>query len=183
MLLIVVLLGLVLFCAGWADCTKGEVNCTYPGLCSQYIDTNNDGICDHSQPDPATTTTLSNTVTTESAIPGVTTTTQVIVAQPVKKTLDNRYGVKYIAGVLFALYLVSFLLKKRVRRRLWNTVLAVFFVVSAVSGLLLAIGINIYVYPSMLYWHVETGIVMTVIGILHMLWHSKYYWRIISRKK
>jgi len=40
---------------GWDDCPRGEVDCEYPGLCNRYIDTNNDGICDHSQPAPEQT--------------------------------------------------------------------------------------------------------------------------------
>lgn len=36
----------------WDDCPHGEVNDPYPGDCSKYIDTDNDGICDHSQPAP-----------------------------------------------------------------------------------------------------------------------------------
>jgi uncharacterized membrane protein YfcA len=37
----------------WDDCPLGLVNDPYPGACPRYIDTNNDGICDHSQSDPA----------------------------------------------------------------------------------------------------------------------------------
>ena len=37
---------------GWNDCPRGEINCVYPGECRKYVDTNNDGICDHSQPAP-----------------------------------------------------------------------------------------------------------------------------------
>jgi hypothetical protein len=36
----------------WDDCLHGEVDCLYPGECPKYIDTDNDGICDHSQPAP-----------------------------------------------------------------------------------------------------------------------------------
>lgn len=36
----------------WDDCPKGLVDDPYPGECSKYIDTDNDGICDHSQPAP-----------------------------------------------------------------------------------------------------------------------------------
>lgn len=36
----------------WDDCPYGEVNCPAPGDCSRYIDTDNDGICDRSQPAP-----------------------------------------------------------------------------------------------------------------------------------
>ncbi|HOX97223.1 MAG TPA: hypothetical protein PL066_02635 [bacterium] len=34
----------------WDDCPRGEVDCT--GECALFVDTDNDGICDHSQPAP-----------------------------------------------------------------------------------------------------------------------------------
>lgn len=34
----------------WDDCPKGTVNDPYPGDCVRYIDTDNNGICDHSEP-------------------------------------------------------------------------------------------------------------------------------------
>lgn len=36
----------------WDDCPLGLENDEYPGECPRYIDTDNDGICDHSQPAP-----------------------------------------------------------------------------------------------------------------------------------
>jgi len=36
----------------WDDCPKGLVNDEYPGECSRYIDTDENGICDHSEPAP-----------------------------------------------------------------------------------------------------------------------------------
>lgn len=36
----------------WEDCPRGMINDPYPGECARYIDTDNDGICDHSQPAP-----------------------------------------------------------------------------------------------------------------------------------
>lgn len=50
----------------WDDCPKGWVNDPYPGACRRYVDTNNDGICDLSQPKPteSTTTTLAVATTT-----------------------------------------------------------------------------------------------------------------------
>ena len=36
----------------WDDCPKGLVNDEYPGNCSLYIDTDENGICDHSEPAP-----------------------------------------------------------------------------------------------------------------------------------
>ena len=36
----------------WDDCPHGLVNDPYPGECSKYVDTDDDGICDRSQPAP-----------------------------------------------------------------------------------------------------------------------------------
>jgi len=36
----------------WDDCPKGLINDPYPGDCAKYIDTDNNGICDHSEPAP-----------------------------------------------------------------------------------------------------------------------------------
>ncbi|MCR4427836.1 MAG: gustatory receptor family protein [Caldiserica bacterium] len=38
----------------WDDCPLGLVNDPYPGSCPRYVDTNGDGICDHSQSAPET---------------------------------------------------------------------------------------------------------------------------------
>jgi len=39
----------------WDDCPYGKTDssCTFPGECGKYIDTNNNGICDHSEPAPS----------------------------------------------------------------------------------------------------------------------------------
>lgn len=34
----------------WDDCPHNKIDCSFPGECSRYIDTDNDKICDHSQP-------------------------------------------------------------------------------------------------------------------------------------
>ena len=57
----------------WNDCPSGEINDAYPGDCNKYIDTDKDGICDHSQPAPedridTATNTATNAVTTEEEI-------------------------------------------------------------------------------------------------------------------
>ena len=51
----------------WDDCPKGvTTDCTYPGACGHYVDTNGDDICDRSQSDPAATTTTASPATTTS---------------------------------------------------------------------------------------------------------------------
>ena len=43
------LLGFALPVLAWDDCPLGLVDDPYPGACRRYVDTNGDGICDHSQ--------------------------------------------------------------------------------------------------------------------------------------
>jgi len=52
----------ILTAYAWDDCPKGitDSSCEYPGLCRLYVDTNNNNICDHSEPAPETTETVSS---------------------------------------------------------------------------------------------------------------------------
>jgi hypothetical protein len=53
----------------WDDCPSGEINDSYPGDCNKYIDTDEDGICDHSQPAPEDRNNIvANVATTEEEI-------------------------------------------------------------------------------------------------------------------
>ena len=55
LVVVIMLLGLFLVpgtALAWDDCPKGLVDDPYPGECARYVDTDNDGICDHSQPAP-----------------------------------------------------------------------------------------------------------------------------------
>ncbi len=52
----------------WDDCPLGLVNDPTPGACPRYIDTNNDGICDHSQSDPALSAVAESAVTESAPI-------------------------------------------------------------------------------------------------------------------
>ena len=46
---IILLVYLSINAVAWNDCPFGLVDEPYPGTCPRYIDTNIDGICDHSQ--------------------------------------------------------------------------------------------------------------------------------------
>jgi len=86
-------------------------------------------------------------------------------------------------------YCLSFLLYRRgtisvrAHRMVWNIMLLVTFLFSAGSGILLILRINYGIVlpsPSTLYWHVESGIAMTVISVFHILWHWEYYSLFVS---
>ncbi|ABR56471.1 hypothetical protein Maeo_0890 [Methanococcus aeolicus Nankai-3] len=57
----------------WDDCPYGitDSSCTFPGECGKYIDTNNNGICDHSEPAPTMSGAPSNIPPTLTTSEGV----------------------------------------------------------------------------------------------------------------
>jgi uncharacterized membrane protein YsdA (DUF1294 family) len=97
----------------------------------------------------------------------------------------TRYNVSPIAVALFVIYLASFVLYKTkhmrvtTHRKIWNALLLVTFLLTGVFGLILAIRRDyVLTFPmpvNLLFWHVEAGVVMTVISIFHLSWHLKYY--------
>jgi spermidine synthase len=64
-------------------------------------------------------------------------------------------------------------------RKLWNSLLAAAFILTAFAGLFLAIQSNykwdVPFIKSILRWHVEFGIGMTATGLLHFSWHFSYF--------
>lgn len=103
-----------------------------------------------------------------------------------------KYNVSPIAVVFFLIYAVSFVLYKSRRmraathRKIWNVLLLLTFLITGVLGLLLTIRLNYgwrFNLPfDMLFWHVETGIVMSLISIFHIGWHLKYYRSLLRRR-
>lgn len=70
-------------------------------------------------------------------------------------------------------------------RRFWNIILLISFLTSGILGLVLAIFIelkwSILWYQSVLWIHVETGIIMAIIGIFHTIWHLSYYLSLLKK--
>lgn len=251
----------------WDDCPKGLVNDPYPGACSRYVDTNNDGICDHSQPAPAAPTTTAAPITATTASPTTVSPATATTASPTPSTSSSlvssttagtsspaaatdgteadsaqaaamalatppsggsggtgtggsgtstdgsgggaaaatplpsntskpALGIKYnlspIAIAFFIIYFASFILYKTHRmrvtthRKIWNVLLLLTFLFTGVLGMLLVIRLNYglrFNLPfDMLFWHVETGIVMSLISFFHIGWHLKYYRNLLRRR-
>jgi predicted membrane-bound spermidine synthase len=87
------------------------------------------------------------------------------------------------------LYLISYFFCRigfytiQFHRKIWNSVLAIAFVVCAIAGLFMALQISykwdIPIIKSILKWHVEFGIGLAVTGILHFIWHFSYYCKLL----
>jgi hypothetical protein len=113
--------------------------------------------------------------------------------QPEKKKTQKPYNIILITSIVLLAYLLTFILvkagklKKLSHRKIWNVILLVTFLVSCLLGFLLALQINYGFcmdwFRSFLKWHVEFGIAMTLIAVIHIVWHYKYYTTMISKKK
>ena len=203
---------LVLAEEGWSDCPRGITNCAYPGKCRSYIDTNNDGICDHSQPAPQENAngdlSVNSTDTPEmsvkvdenigndsidyngAVIAGLDDSSSAVEGDVANGS--NRLGY-YLIPIIFIisiLYGTSYLLSTRriiktvVHRRIWNVILLVATIISALLGLFLILGmdfgINVPIPFNSLFWHVEAGIAMGLIAVFHILWHWRYFQKMLK---
>jgi hypothetical protein len=172
----------------WGSCTKGRINCPYPGECNSYIDTNNDNICDRSQAEPAAASNQTTTMSTSSTVTTTPSVTATVSNRTIRKT--SYYFIPIAAG-LIVLYALTWILsaakkiKQVTHRRIWNIVLGVSGLVSAVLGLLLLLnldlGLSITLPFDMLYWHVEAGIALGIIAIFHIGWHWRYFAKLVGK--
>lgn len=142
-------------------CPFGLINDPFPGQCARFIDSNKNNICDYSQ---GTATTL----------------------------IGNNYHLFPILFILSLLYGASILLVNKklltlaTHRKIWNLLLLITFLISAILGILLILKINYgwQILPSnSLFWHVETGIVMTTVSIFHILWHWSYFKNLLKTRE
>jgi spermidine synthase len=89
------------------------------------------------------------------------------------------------------LYLISYFFLRigyysiQFHRKLWNTVLATAFIITAFAGIFMALQItykwNIPFIKQVIKWHVEAGTGMALTGIFHLLWHLSYFSKIFKR--
>ena len=136
------------------DCERQRVDCI--GECGRMVDANGDGFCDHG----------------DLSMPQ---------AEPITYLLIE------LLSVTLGLYFISILLvkiklyKKITHRKIWNYILLITFLTAALLGLLLVVLINYQIrtdfYLTYLALHVDFGIAMSVVGIIHFIWHWNYYFR------
>jgi hypothetical protein len=157
----------------WNNCPFGVVNDPYPGLCGRYIDTDNDQICDLSQPSPEIRAEASTNNNNE-----------------IPKVNSNSFiGIEYnfipITILLIGLYAIGLILvnkkilTKAKHKKIWNMILLITFLTSGLFGILLVLrlsfNLKIPYYTDLLFWHVEMGIAMTLVSLFHIIWHWKYF--------
>ncbi len=78
------------------------------------------------------------------------------------------------------------ILSKLLHRRLWNILLLITFLVTAMLGLLLTIQINYKLewtfVNTILKYHVDFGIGMSFIAVFHLAWHWNFYKSIFKKR-
>lgn len=103
------------------------------------------------------------------------------------------YPLIEIGATTMLLYFFTWLLTKfkvlkiSVHRKIWNVILLLSFMVSGLLGLMLVIQINYNVladwYSTFMWLHVDFGIVMALISVFHILWHTKYFGLLFRKHK
>jgi spermidine synthase len=71
-------------------------------------------------------------------------------------------------------------------RRLWNVILLLFFISSALLGLFMAIKVNYKLkipwIDPVTQWHVDMGIGLAIVAVFHLTWHLGYYKKILKKR-
>ncbi|HUW91522.1 MAG TPA: hypothetical protein VMV74_00040 [Bacteroidales bacterium] len=89
-------------------------------------------------------------------------------------------GLTALVLYLLSLYLsTSGLLSRQFHRRLWNWVLLITFLLTALLGIFMALQVNyrwdLPLVKELLHLHVEFGIGMACAALIHLTWHLRYY--------
>jgi hypothetical protein len=184
----------------WDSCPKGKFNDYYPGDCRLYVDTNSDGICDLSQINPAAAviipavttnpaTAASTPAISETAVVSGTDTTAGTATASGANQVDSYYFLP-IALACIALYSTTWVLSsaqkmsKLVHRRIWNAALLATMLGSVLLGLERILvkdyNVSISLPFNVLFWHVEISIILGVIGLIHIIWHWRYFARMLG---
>ncbi len=100
------------------------------------------------------------------------------------------YNVLPIALTLIMLYLISYLLYdsriiRKVRyKQIWSIVLVGSMLISGITGIILVLitdyGVRFNLNFNLLFWHVETGIIMAVVLFFHIHIHWNRFKRILN---
>ena len=164
--------------SAWDDCPFGYEDEEYPGTCWRYIDTNNDGICDHSQE--------------ESSLESD--------SEEIKANIEStqnqdstRFPILLVLSLIITLTLILILKTLVKKKKLSNTkekiilnlLLLIFFIPSAITGIVLLLMTNMRILidlgPSFTQLHNISSLFFMWISAYHIIWHTKYYMK--SMKK
>jgi len=150
----------------WNDCPYGLVNDTYPGSCPRYVDTDGDGICDHSQlPPEEREASINSSVGTSYKGSSFE-----ITSSPIKGVIITLLIVS-LAALFTEIAVKRDVMRKITSRYIWNVLLVAGFLISALSGVLLLFIKN----ASFLTLHILSSLILLWMGIYHIIKRIKYY--------
>lgn len=136
-----------------STCPRGLVNDPYPGSCGQYIDVNQDQLCD-----------LSQTIPTTSG------------ATPINNPLPTM-SFDYTLIILFFLPILIYVFTSKFKL-FWNISLLITCIPTTISTLGYIFG---FFNPILNAFHLRFGTVFIAIAIIHALWHLPY-WQGVAKK-
>jgi hypothetical protein len=132
-----------------------------------------------------TTAQANNTVINKIAVDA-----QPAVSSAAPALADSIYHTIPVIAFSAGLYGLTYVLMRKkiislqVHRKIWNLVLLIMAVICSLLGLFLMLEIdfrmNIPLPFNMTFWHVEAGAVMGVISVFHILWHWKYFGKMLK---
>jgi len=156
----------------WDDCPFGLKDEPYPGTCWRYVDKNNDGICDHSQSEPTEETNEEDTKSGNT---------------PQNQKRSAKFPIMLIISlvIIFAiLVILRILVNKKIltnakEKIIWNILLLIFFIPSALTGVLLLLMSNMdflrELGQGITQIHDISSLFFMWISGYHIIWHTKYY--------
>lgn len=107
--------------------------------------------------------------------------------------MNNGYPLFPVAFLVILSYALSYilvrlgLLSKVNHRKFWNSSLLIVFLVTGLAGLVMVLKINykltIPFYTKLLDFHVDFGIGMAILGLIHFWWHLSYYLGLLRKEK
>jgi spermidine synthase len=107
--------------------------------------------------------------------------------------MDSAYLLIPVLLISSFLYFFTFLLVKTgilaqsIHRKVWNLILLITFLVTAILGLLLIIQINYKLEWSLiktiLKWHVNFGIGLSFVAIVHLIRHFQYFLKLFKKEE
>ena len=106
------------------------------------------------------------------------------------ESYNPTYNVLPIILALIMLYLISYILydskiiRKLRYKQIWSIVLVGSLLISGITGIILVLitdyGVRLNLNFNLLFWHVETGIILAVVLFFHIHIHWKKFKRILQ---
>lgn len=157
----------------WDDCPFGLKDEPFPGSCWRYVDENKDGICDRSQSEPTEESNGQETQSNNAILN--------------KQKNQSKFPIMLIISFVIIVFLIMILKilvnKKKLtnakEKIILNILLFIFFVPSAITGVVLLLMSNMDILrelgQSSTQIHNITSLFFMWISGYHIIWHTKYY--------